>query len=969
MRKLNEMWLRLRTFWAPPVFSDGEKTRRAGLLNSILLAILIGTALYTLTLPLIAPAQMYKLVIALPIPPLVVSVRWLMHRGRVQFASLLFLAATWIIVTLAAIAWGGVRSIAFNAYILLVPITSVLLGGRAGLVVAGLSALAGLGLAYAEISHLLPLPLATPLSLWATGVILFLLAAAIFWLVVNDLQAALRRAEWEWMERQQAELALHASEDFRRLIIKSEPECVKLVAPDGTLLEMNRAGLDMIEAETLEQVKGLSVIELVVPEFRAAYGYLHQRVMGGEARVLEFEIVGLRGTRRWLETHAVPFRNEQQQVVALLGVAREVTERKRAEIERQVLLEIMQGAMITADLQAFLRFVHASIAKVIEAENFFVSLYDRETGLFGDVYSVDQYDQPAPPQKPGKTTSAYVFRTGQPLLLTQAQFDQLAAQGEVELVGTNSPSWLGVPLKTPEETIGVMVVQDYEQPDCYSARDMEFFASVAGQVALAIERKRAEEALLRFREVMDESPDAIFFINPETSQYIDFNKTALESLGYSREELRQLGVIHIAQHVKTLEGWHERAAMVKENDGVEFETVYERKDGTQFPVELSARTLGDGEKAIMIAIVRDITARKQAEETLRENEERFRALVESAAEAIVQADATGHIIGWNQGAQTIFGYQAEEVLGQPLTLLMPDRYHAAHLTGLARVLAGGEQHVIGQTIELYGRRKDGQEFPLAISLSTWQTKAALGTTGQFFSGIIRDVTERKQAEAAIQRRADEFAALVGIARDLMIQWDLPRLLETIVEQTMQLFQVSGCGIYLSDPTRGDLPIVIEKGPRFLPDIRLALGEGLAGRVAQTQQPLNVDDYQTWEGRSLQYEGIPVRACAGVPLLYSGELIGVLVMREIGVSTRRFTEQEMQILSLLAAQAASAVHNARLFEATRRRLTEMEAVSRVSTIVRAAQTLDTMLPPLLDEILSVLKTETGCIVLYDPDHRT
>src|SRR5215216_4220229 len=185
----------------------------------------------------------------------------------------------------------------------------------------------------------------------------------------------------------------------------------------------------------------------------------------------------------------------------------------REEAERQVLLEIMQGLSASNDLQEFLKLVHFSIAKVIYAENFFIVFYNKDTGLFEEVYSVDKYDPPAPPSKLEKSVSAYVFRTGEPLLLTKDRFDQLAAQGEVQLIGTNSPSWLGIPLKKANETMGVMVVQDYEQPRRYSEHDKHFLASIAGQVAMAIERKQVEAALHRSVEESKRSQILLFALN------------------------------------------------------------------------------------------------------------------------------------------------------------------------------------------------------------------------------------------------------------------------------------------------------------------------------------------------------------------------------------------------------------------------------------------------------------------------
>ena len=140
-----------------------------------------------------------------------------------------------------------------------------------------------------------------------------------------------------------------------------------------------------------------------------------------------------------------------------------------------------------------------------------------------------------------------------------------------------------------------------------------------------------------------------------------------------------------------------------------------------------------------------VVERHQAVEALRASELRFRSVAEAANDAIITADGTGAIISWNKGATTIFGYSKDEAIGNPLSMLMPSRYRAAHEAGMARVQSTGETRVIGHTVELEGLRKSGDEFPVELSLTTWQEG---GET--FYSGIIRDATERKEAERRVR---------------------------------------------------------------------------------------------------------------------------------------------------------------------------------------------------------------------------
>jgi len=139
------------------------------------------------------------------------------------------------------------------------------------------------------------------------------------------------------------------------------------------------------------------------------------------------------------------------------------------------------------------------------------------------------------------------------------------------------------------------------------------------------------------------------------------------------------------------------------------------------------------------------------EDKLTGSERHFRAVAESANDAIISADAdTGNIMGWNAAAERLFGYTKAEITDQPLTMLMPERFRNPHREGLARVATGGVTHVIGKTVELAGLRKDGSEFPLELSLAQWQ-----GSDGQFFTGFIRDITERKQKEEELRKSQAE----------------------------------------------------------------------------------------------------------------------------------------------------------------------------------------------------------------------
>ncbi|TSA16759.1 PAS domain S-box protein [bacterium] len=146
--------------------------------------------------------------------------------------------------------------------------------------------------------------------------------------------------------------------------------------------------------------------------------------------------------------------------------------------------------------------------------------------------------------------------------------------------------------------------------------------------------------------------------------------------------------------------------------------------------------------------------RRNAEKAMRESEERWRAVVNSATDAIVTVGEDGAIISWNDAAGNIFGYSSDVAVGRPVNLIVPERYRDAHRAGMHRLLATGESRVIGKTVELAGLKNDGSELPIELSLSISKLGDAV-----MFTGIIRDITERKRVESIISESEKHFKEL------------------------------------------------------------------------------------------------------------------------------------------------------------------------------------------------------------------
>lgn len=263
------------------------------------------------------------------------------------------------------------------------------------------------------------------------------------------------------------------------------------------------------------------------------------------------------------------------------------------------------------------------------------------------------------------------------------------------------------------------------------------------------DKKPEEPAEILYRVLFEQSPDGVLIIDPKTLMALEFNEAAHGQLGYTRNEFARLRISDYEAKEKPDEiKAHIENVMRRGRD--DFEMLHRTKDGNIRNVLVTVQTVEFSGRAVFHVIYHDITEYKQALEALTESEIRFRSVTQSAVDAIISADSTGKIISWNRGAETIFGFTEEEVLGKPLIILIPERYRDAHQKGLERVNSTGETRIIGKTVELAGLRKDGSEFPLELSLSTWKAGEK-----RYYTGIIRDVTERKRAEKMLKKYAAE----------------------------------------------------------------------------------------------------------------------------------------------------------------------------------------------------------------------
>ncbi len=264
--------------------------------------------------------------------------------------------------------------------------------------------------------------------------------------------------------------------------------------------------------------------------------------------------------------------------------------------------------------------------------------------------------------------------------------------------------------------------------------------------ALRSREAQLREAEERFRLAFDEAPIGVALVALD-GRWLRVNRALCQIVGYPAEEMLKLGfqdVTHPDDVGADIE--YIRRLLSGEIETNQIEKRYIHADGHVVWIQLNVSLARDdrGVPLYFITQIQDITGRRATEEKVRSSEVRFRRLMESAPDAMVIVGADGQIVLVNRQTEQMFGYDRGELLGQPVEILIPEKFrprHAAHRSGF---IHDPKVRPMGAGLELFGVRRDGTEFPVEISLSPLETDE-----GRLVSAAIRDITERKRAEAIV----------------------------------------------------------------------------------------------------------------------------------------------------------------------------------------------------------------------------
>ena len=491
------------------------------------------------------------------------------------------------------------------------------------------------------------------------------------------------------------EEARRETEERLRAIFESAQDSIFIKDRFLTYTNINPAMEKLLKLSSNEVV-GFTDEELFGPDIGAKTQREDLRVLKGETVNNEIELP-IGKTLRTLNVIKAPMHDHSGKIVGICGIARDVTDRKRELQIRDVMYEISNAVNETRDLMEFFKSVQSLLGKIIDTKNFFIALYDAKAGTLSLPYHIDEKDKfteiPV-----GKTLTRYVITTKKPLLVTENDIKSMVEKGEIELIGAMPKVWLGVPLISGGQVIGIIGLQNYEHESTFSKDHVNLLEFVSYQIATATERKRVEEERNRLATAIHHSADGIV-ITDENAKILFVNPAYEKTTGYSRNEL-------IGQTPRLVKSGKQSKAFYQElwetiTSGKIWKGhfVNRKKSGVEYTEEATISPILDerGKIVNFVAIKRDVTDELNMQARLRQAE---------------KMEAIGTLAGgiahdFNNIIAAIIGY-AE--------LSLDDVKDERVKRNLDEILSAGQRaKELVQQILAFSRKTDEKKKPLRIA--------------------------------------------------------------------------------------------------------------------------------------------------------------------------------------------------------------------------------------------------------------
>lgn len=578
--------------------------------------------------------------------------------------------------------------------------------------------------------------------------------------------------------------------------------------------------------------------------------------------------------------------------------------------------KISEAAHSSPDLPSLFQRIHQIIGELLPARNFYVALYDEVTDLVSFPYFIDEFDAvPTPrPLASDKGVTARVLRSGEPLLLVPEASRSQEAQAGTQYEGTDGIDWLGVPLKAARGTIGVLAVQTYSGEARYTEQDKDLLQFVSDQVADAVERTRAQQAVReseeRFRSVFDQSPIIICLLSYPEGLFQEVNSAAVEAFGMPREQILGRSSSQLGVWADPQDRQRYLDLLVRDGAVQNFETRMRRSNGEIFTVLYSGSMLTLAGRAYTLNSLQDISERKLAEASLRASEEQFRNAFEHSAIGMALVRLDGKFLDVNSGLCEIVGYSESELLEKTFQVITHPEDLDADLSELKRLLAGDIQ---SYKMEKRYLHKDGSLVPVLLAVSL--VRDAEGQPRHFISQV-EDISDRNRAERWQRHYADTLGLITAQAPMGEVLGSLVRFAESESQGLL-------CSILLLSPDGrrlhvGSAPSLPGFFSEAIDGVDIGADVGSCGSAAATRQIHVARDIQrdpNWEPWREIAGRAGLASCWSHPILSAEDkVLGTFAIyhREPGVPG----PNELQLIRQSASLAAIAIERAQHHESQR-----------------------------------------------------